>query len=74
MKALPYQSTLQVGDTIIAKSAYGRSVYKVTRVTTKFAFVNYNEHSEGKFPIIFDIFFQSLPKSQWNTIDYKVYR
>jgi len=64
--------SLQVGDAIVAKHAFGNNRHVVTRVTPKYAFVQYNDVCEGKYPRIFDRSFSSLPRPKWMTIDYSI--
>lgn len=63
---------LQIGDKIICKHTFGNNVHIVTRVTKKYAFVQYSDIAEGKFPRIVDFWFQSLPKQTWNTKTYSI--
>lgn len=63
---------LQVGDIIIAKHAFGNNKHVITRVTPKYAFVQYNDVAEGKYPRIFDTNFTFLPRPKWNTTHYSI--
>lgn len=66
---------IQIGDVIIHKTAFGKGVYVVHRLTKKYAWVKYNDVAEGKYPIIFNHFdFHSLPRDTWDTTVYTVYR
>ena len=51
----PYGHEIQVGDYILRQGMLdnGYRPYRVHRVTPKFAFIRYNEKSEGKFHRIF---------------------
>ena len=66
---------IKVGDTVLRKGPLdaGYHVYKVHRVTDKFAFIRYNDVAEGKLPRIYSRFsFHSLPRQKWSQTDYKV--
>lgn len=41
--------TIEVGDRIRIKNAFGSKVYTVHRVTKTMAFIRYNEAAEGRF-------------------------
>jgi hypothetical protein len=66
--------TLQVDDIIIGEHVLGKRKHVVHRVTKKYAFVRYNETAEGKFPIVYDFGFTSLPRERWRMTRYSAYR
>lgn len=63
---------LEVGDWILTRSAFGGRNHEVIRVTKKYAFVKYNAIAEGRFPRIYDMRFEVLPRAQYNMTDYQV--
>lgn len=66
---------LQVGDIIVHITCFGNSKLVVYRLTKKHAWAKYNDVAEDKFPLIYnDIFFSALPRPNYNTTTYKVYR
>jgi hypothetical protein len=74
MIELPYGLHIEVGDLIVGTHPLVTHKFTVTRVTTKYAFVNQGR-GEGKFPRIYTLFgFTSLPRDTWDQTDYTVYR
>lgn len=65
---------LGIDDVIVCKHPLGNRRYTVSRVTPKFAFVNYNEVAEGKFPRVFDERFEALPRQTWSRTEYSIER
>lgn len=63
---------LQIGDTIVSKHTFGNNKHTVIRVTKKYAFVKYNDVAEGKYPRVFNMYFEALPRSRWGTILYSI--
>jgi hypothetical protein len=47
---------LQVGDVLVRKTRFGTSIFPVVRITKKYAFVRYNDVSEGKYPNVYERF------------------
>lgn len=62
---------IQVGD-VIKSSGLTTHLFKVHRVTKKFAFVRYNEIAEGKFPRIYGYAFEPYPRQKWNMTNYEI--
>jgi hypothetical protein len=70
-------ATVEVGDRIRSSQYSDLHVSWLTvhRVTPKFAFVKYNDVSEGKFPRKANGFrFHSLPRGTWSTTEYSAWR
>lgn len=63
---------LQIGDIIVAKHAFGNNRHIIHRVTPKYAFVRYNDVCEGKYPRVFDLHFDFLPRPKWGTTKYSI--
>jgi hypothetical protein len=73
-RQLKENESLQIGDFVIIKTAFGNSKYVVFKISKKYAFVHYNDIAIGKFPIVFDFQFNSLPRQKWSTNTYEVHR
>jgi hypothetical protein len=74
LRLLESGEQLKVGDVIVHKHCFGGGKYRVHRVSKKYAFVKYNDVAEGKYPIVFDMRFESLPRKTWGTTTYSVIR
>jgi hypothetical protein len=67
-------SELKIGDLIVSENSFRRTVGLVYRLTKKFAFVMMNSDYEMKYPIVYNMCFQSYPKEKWNTTITTAYR
>ena len=74
MKKIEEGQQIEVGDLIQMKNYAGVKNWRVHRVTKKFAFVRWNDVSEGKFRRTVHPGFQPLPFTRWLTAKYSVYR
>lgn len=65
---IPDGDLIQVGDRIKHENALGISWYVVHRVTPKYAFVQYNDVAEGRYPRKANgVYFSNLPREKWST-------
>jgi hypothetical protein len=73
-RELKENEQLQIDDIVVHLSCFGNSKFPVHRLTGKHAWVKYNENCQGKYPLIYDRYFCSLPKQRYSMVQYKVYR
>ena len=74
MQKATYGYEIQVGDVIsITSGITGTRMYRVVRVTSKYAFVKYNDVAEGKFQRVYQMMFAKLPRIKFDTRQYEVY-
>ena len=74
MYRLKYGDKLQIGDLVITDNRIFKQKHTIKRITKNFAFIDFNDIAEGKFPIVYTVDFQLLPKQKWNTCSYEIYR
>ncbi len=66
---------LQIGDIVVSSHPLaGKHKRTITRLTAKFAFAKIRDDYEVKYPIKYDIYFQSLPRQNYNQTNYDIYR
>lgn len=73
LKEAPHNYEIQVGNIIeVDSKIFKKRQYEVHRVTAKYAFVKWNDKSQGKFPRTYNWAFQPYPKVSYPMVDYTV--